>query len=183
MARQSTTVRTAKQASIETAIGTAPLLRLFNAVPSAAMTDADPGTLVATGALPTDWASASGGVLSKVGTWTVTGQAPGGYAKSFRIKDSAGTNNHWDGLVSEPWTASKTYVAGMQVHNGGNVYNCTTGGAAAASGGPTGTGTGITDGTAVWAYLGLQQMTIDNSNIAAAQVVTVATFTNTDANA
>lgn len=34
------------------------------------------------------------------------------------------------------------------------LYACTSGGTSAGSGGPTGTGTGITDGGATWAYLG-----------------------------
>ena len=181
--RQSSAVRTAKQAAIETTIGASPKLYLYDDAPSAAMTDADPGNAIANGTLPADWATQAAGVLSKSGTWTLTGTNPGGYAKSFRLKDGAGTVNHWDGLVSEPWAGGKTYSVGMQVHNGGNVYGCTTAGTAAATGGPTGTGTGITDGTAVWAYLGAQAMTIDNSNIANGQQITVNTFTNTDGNA
>lgn len=51
------------------------------------------------------------------------------------------------------WQPSHTYAVGTQVVNGGNFYTCTTAGTSAASGGPTGTGTGISDGTAVWSYL------------------------------
>ena len=36
--------------------------------------------------------------------------------------------------------------------NGANQYVCTVAGTSAASGGPTGTGTGITDGTVTWDY-------------------------------
>ncbi len=50
------------------------------------------------------------------------------------------------------WTASTAYTVGETVSNGGNNYICTTAGTSATSGGPTGTGTGITDGTAVWSY-------------------------------
>lgn len=50
------------------------------------------------------------------------------------------------------WAASTAYTAGETVSNGGNNYLCATAGTSAASGGPTGTGTGITDGTAVWNY-------------------------------
>lgn len=184
MARQSTAVRTAKQAAIETAIGASPKMFVFDAAPSTNMTDADPGTQIANGTLPADWATQSNGVLTKAGTWTLTGVAPGGYAKSVRIKDNAGTTNHWDFLISEPWTGSKNYPAvGIQVHNGGNVYRVTTAGTSAASGGPTGTGTGITDGSVVWAYVAPIEATIDNTNIAAGQQITINTFTNTDGNA
>lgn len=50
------------------------------------------------------------------------------------------------------WQPSSTYIAGDVVKNGTNVYVCVTGGTSASSGGPTGTGTGITDGTVVWNY-------------------------------
>jgi hypothetical protein len=57
------------------------------------------------------------------------------------------------------WVASRTYVLNDLVYvgswfSGNNYYKCTTAGSAAASGGPTGTGTGITDNTAVWAFVG-----------------------------
>ena len=51
------------------------------------------------------------------------------------------------------WVASHTYAAGAYVRNGGNIYLCTTGGASASSGGPSGTGTGIVDNAAVWNYV------------------------------
>jgi hypothetical protein len=53
-----------------------------------------------------------------------------------------------------PWATSTAYALNAQVSAGGNVYKCTTAGTSASTGnGPTGTGTGITDGTAVWAYV------------------------------
>jgi len=50
------------------------------------------------------------------------------------------------------WTANTVYALGAQVTNGSNVYTCTTAGTSAASGGPTGTGTGIADNTCVWSF-------------------------------
>lgn len=58
------------------------------------------------------------------------------------------------GYSAPAWIASHAYVVNAYVRNSGNVYQCTTAGASAASGGPTGTGTGIADGTAVWIYIG-----------------------------
>jgi hypothetical protein len=56
------------------------------------------------------------------------------------------------------WTASHGYVAtaGQRsvVRNGGRCYICLASGTSAASGGPTGTGADIVDGTAHWRYLG-----------------------------
>ncbi len=57
------------------------------------------------------------------------------------------------------WAATHTYTTFMLVSNGGNVYRCITAGTSAGSGGPTGTGSNITDGTAHWEYLGVLSTT------------------------
>lgn len=75
------------------------------------------------------------------------------------------------------WTASHAYVATVGsrsvVTNVGRTYICVTSGTSAASGGPTGTGTNITDGTAHWYELGntivigaFEQAKFDTSRIA-----------------
>jgi len=54
---------------------------------------------------------------------------------------------------STPYANNTAYTLGQFVLAGGNVYEVTTAGTSAASGsGPTGTGTGITDGTAVFDF-------------------------------
>lgn len=53
-----------------------------------------------------------------------------------------------------PWTATTTYAAGAVVANGANAYVCVGGGISAATGGPTGTGTGINDGGVTWNWYG-----------------------------
>ena len=57
------------------------------------------------------------------------------------------------GYLCEAWTISTPVTLGMLRHNGGNVYECTTAGTTAGAGGPSGTGSGIVDNTAVWRYL------------------------------
>jgi hypothetical protein len=52
------------------------------------------------------------------------------------------------------WTPSTTYTAGRVVANGANTYRCIAGGISASSGGPTGTGTDIHDGGAIWTFVG-----------------------------
>lgn len=64
---------------------------------------------------------------------------------------TAGTTHATAGLPSV-WVGSTGYAQNDRVINGDNVYICATAGTSAASGGPTGTGSGITDGTAVWNY-------------------------------
>ena len=49
------------------------------------------------------------------------------------------------------WSAGVAYFAGNQVVNGGNLYQCTSDGTSGT--GPTGTGTIINDGTAVWKFV------------------------------
>src|SRR3954470_11979373 len=61
------------------------------------------------------------------------------------------------------WAASTAYVVDptsggiSRVLNGGNIYQCRTGGTSAGSGGPTGTGTNITDNTAHWTFEGASE--------------------------
>jgi hypothetical protein len=83
--------------------------------------------------------------------------------------DQAGTlfiEQSWDGtnwdiastvnVTASPaaWATSTSYTVGQQVIANGNVYQCKTAGTSASTGsGPSGTGTSITDGTAVWQYV------------------------------
>jgi hypothetical protein len=55
------------------------------------------------------------------------------------------------------WAASTAYVTGNQVSNGGSVYQETaSSGTSAGSGGPSGFGAAISDGSCTWAYIGPQ---------------------------
>lgn len=57
-------------------------------------------------------------------------------------------------VTAVSWVGSTAYAVGDVVTNSGNVYICSTAGTSAASGGPSGTGVGETDGTAAWDFLG-----------------------------
>lgn len=50
------------------------------------------------------------------------------------------------------WQASTAYLLRRYVRNGANLYECITAGTSAASGGPTGTGAEIVDGTVTWCW-------------------------------
>jgi uncharacterized phage protein gp47/JayE len=52
------------------------------------------------------------------------------------------------------WTGTTGYNLDDIVSNDSNIYICTDDGTSAGSGGPTGTGTGITDGTCEWDFVG-----------------------------
>lgn len=51
------------------------------------------------------------------------------------------------------WQPLTAYGLGAQVTNGGLSYQATTAGTSAASGGPTGQGTGIADASVIWTYV------------------------------
>jgi len=97
----STTARNNRLDSIETTIGTAPLLTLRTGGQPANCAAADSGSLLATLTLPSDWlaAAASGAKAIANGPWTGTGSGAG-TAAHFRIKDSGGTNTHLQGSVT-----------------------------------------------------------------------------------
>lgn len=88
-------VKNAKLDAIETSIGAAALLQLYNgSVPANANTALSGNVLLANGALPSDYmAAASGGAKAKAGTWAITGNAslPSAQAATFfRLYDSTG---------------------------------------------------------------------------------------------
>lgn len=53
-------------------------------------------------------------------------------------------------VTTTAWVGSTTYYVGQKVVNGSQAYQCITQGTSASSGGPTGTGVDITDGTVHW---------------------------------
>ncbi len=58
----------------------------------------------------------------------------------------------WSYQTPAAWLPSHAYASDSVVTNGGNYYVCKTAGTSASSGGPTGTGTSVTDGSVVWTY-------------------------------
>src|SRR6266403_826858 len=51
------------------------------------------------------------------------------------------------------WVGATAYTLNQLRSNGANIYLCTNPGTPAASGGPTGTGTGIADNTVTWNFV------------------------------
>jgi hypothetical protein len=97
----STTVRNATLDSIEVDAGVSPVMRFFTGAPPANAAAANTGTEVANGTLPSDWMSAAAaGSKAKLGTWTLTGVAPGGTIGHFRLYRSDGTTVVMQGTVT-----------------------------------------------------------------------------------
>lgn len=100
-----TAVRNATLDAIETTVGNAPVLRLYNGTkPATPATALSGNTLLATGTLPSDWmAAASGGAKALAGAWTLTGQSGAGAgtaATFYRIYESTVTTCHVQGTVT-----------------------------------------------------------------------------------
>lgn len=63
-------------------------------------------------------------------------------------------------LTPSAWQSTHAYVAGDRVTNDtGKIFQCTVGGTSAGSGGPTGTGAAIVDGTVTWQYISTPNFT------------------------
>jgi hypothetical protein len=169
--------RNAALDAIEATAGASPTLEIRSGLPPATNAAADTGTVLATLALPGDWlAAASNGAKTLLGTWQDLSADAAGVAGHFRLK--GGGNCRIQGLVSAPWAGSRAYVLGEMAHNGGNLYRVTTAGTSAASGGPSGTGASITDGGVTWTFVQAgTDMTLDNTNLALGQQVSVTAFT------
>lgn len=73
------------------------------------------------------------------------------------------------GGTTAAWTRDTAYAAGNTCINLGNEYVCSVPGVSAASGGPTGTGAGIVDGTATWDYVGAAATGVIGPSLADAQ--------------
>lgn len=185
-------VRNAMLDVMESTIGTSPKMRFYTGAPPVNCAAARTGTLLYDTALPLDWQGAAvGGIKALAGTWSGTGLAAAGAgtaAGHYALMDSAGTTCHEQGTVSVSvsgaWVGTTAYTAGVRVSNGGNVYSCATAGTSAATGGPSGAGSGIVDNTAAWNYISaLGDLTLDNVSIASGQTVTINSFSKTAPNA
>lgn len=182
----SVAVRNAQLDALEAAIGTSPLLRVYDAAPPANCAAAAAGTVLAEVSLPSDWmATASAGDKALAGVWEDASANASGFGRYYRILNTAGNTAHIQGPVSQNWAGSTPYSVGQQVNNGGNVYVCTVAGISASSGGPSGTGTGISDGACTWNYVQSADggMVLNNTSIAVSQSVTITGFTITAGNA
>ena len=97
----SVAVRNARLDAIETAIGTAAVMKIRTGAAPANVAAADSGTVLATLSLPSDWlAAASSGSKAKSGTWEDASADAAGTAAHFRIYASDGTTAHLQGTVT-----------------------------------------------------------------------------------
>lgn len=97
--------------------------------------------------------------LDEPATWTLTFQDTDEPAIEWIPVNGAG-----DLVITVPqnWVTATAYKLGDYRKNGANVYVCTTPGTSAA--GPAGVGTGIADGTVVWAFYATFAQTQNDPN-------------------
>lgn len=97
-----------------------------------------------------------------------------GVACFARAMNSAGNGVVADLTVGSVWAPSAPVIAGQYVVSGGNTYVCTSAGTTGTSG-PSGTGTSITDGTAVWTWnnTGAPDIVMQNTSLSTGVPVTV----------
>ena len=104
MAQISEAVKNARLNAIETVVGTAPILRVYDGGGSipADCSQAVVGTLLVEITLPSNWLNdANGGSITGImGTWSDTALATG-ETTYFRIYASNGTDCHIQGTVSQ----------------------------------------------------------------------------------
>lgn len=99
--KMSVTVRNARLDAIETAIGTAAVLKIRSGAVPSNIADADSGTVLAALTLPSDWMAAAGsGSKAKAGTWQDVSADAAGTAGHFRVYASDGTTQHIQGTVT-----------------------------------------------------------------------------------
>lgn len=97
----SVAVNNARLDAVESTAGTAALLKIYSGAVPANCAAADPGGLLCTITLPSDWMNAaSAGSKTLLGSWSGTASA-GGTALSFRIKNSGDTTCHIQGTVGQ----------------------------------------------------------------------------------
>lgn len=84
------------------------------------------------------------------GTVLLTGRQPSVVDTKVKFASDADATL----VAASAWIALHVYTAGAVVKNSSAIFFCQTGGTSAASGGPSGTSSAITDGTVVWGFVG-----------------------------
>ena len=75
--------------------------------------------------------------------------AADGTARMWSCNDGSEKTVYYHAM---PWVASTAYAVGDKVQHNSNIYVCDTAGTSASSGGPSGTGSNISDGSTQWDY-------------------------------
>jgi hypothetical protein len=112
----STTARNAILNAIETAVGTAAVLKIRTGAAPANCGTADSGTVLASLSLPSDWMSdAAAGSKALTGSWADASADASGNAEHFRLYASDGTTCHMQGTVTVTGGGGDMTVAAVAI--------------------------------------------------------------------
>ena len=121
MPQYSETVRDAGLNARESAVGTAPILRIRTGAAPANTAAADTGTVLVEMTLPNNWlGAASGGTKELAGSWSGTAAATG-IAAHYRIYDSGDTTCHIQGAVGATGSGEEMEVDNVTITSGNTV--------------------------------------------------------------
>lgn len=181
----STIVRDRQLDAIEAAIGPSPVLRVMTGVQPVDCAAAETGTRLVSITLPSDWMKpADVGTKLMNDTWQNIGITTAGFAGYYRIYAAGGAVCHAQGPMAQAWFPSSNFFTGQRVTYGASIYLCATGGTTSSTAGPSGTGTGIANGTAVFDYVTDTRgmMLADDTNFKVGQPFTVLAYAWTAGN-
>jgi hypothetical protein len=154
MFQLSVDMRNAELDALETTLGIDPIFRLFTGNQPADCSVVSSGTLLAEFVMPNDWMEpASGGTKMMLGNWQSLGITTTGFVGYYRIYERTGNRCKAQGPVCQAWFPSTSFIAGQRLAYGPSIYLCTTPGITDPASGPSGTGTGIVNGTAIFDYV------------------------------
>jgi hypothetical protein len=109
----------------EVTLAASPKLRIMSGAMPANCAAADTGTLLCEMTLPSDFMNASsGGIKTKLGTWSGTGDAGAGVGTNagyFRIKNAAGTVTHCQGDVTATGGGGAMTIDNISIASGQTV--------------------------------------------------------------
>lgn len=113
-------------------------------------------------------------------SFTATSEAPTASGTACFARAASGGTVLADYTVGSAWQANAPVIVGQYVISNGNTYVCQAPGTTAASGGPSGGGTNVADGTAVWNFnnAGGTDIVLGTTSIAIGVDVAVTSFTH-----
>jgi len=120
----SVTVRNAQLDAVESTVGTAPILKIYDLTAGAPANCAASitATVLATITLPSDWmAAASSGSKAKSGTWQDAAADASGTADFWRIYDSSDTTCHLQGTVTATGGGGDLTLDNTSINSGQSV--------------------------------------------------------------
>lgn len=135
-------------------------------------------TFTSTGFTSTDATIAAAVDTLQVGKAITISGMDAGFVSAITITNPGSNYTAPTVTIGTAWTASTAVALGIQrTNDSGKIYTCIQAGTTASSGGPTGTGSSITDGTAKWAYAG-QSATATATAAVSGGAITAITITS-----